>query len=596
VPSSFFGLEIARKALAMSQLNLQVIAHNIANAGTPGYSRQRAELVTPPPLAYPSFTRPGYPQQIGTGVDVDAVKRIRDEFLDEVIRSQTSTQGRNSTVSDALSQIELIFNEPGDTGISSALSAFFAAWSDLANNPEMVSSRANLREQATTLIRTITAVDTSLKRLATDQNSVLKTKVGEVNDLARQIADLNIQIAQVRGLGDNPNDLLDTRDSLVEELSNIIPASLMEDAAGSASVLIGGLRIVERDQVHKLELVSGPNGQLDLQVRIGSQLVPDLGGKGELAGLLEVRDNVIPFFQERLDNLISSVVNRVNVLHKRGFGLDGGKGRPFFQDFYTAKMSGSVFLPVSVNEDTTLDDLGVTAGDFTIQGATVTITKEDVAPGEAITLGELLLRITDSQPYVRATIATNVAGNPYIRLDLYNPPDVTTDIQVFEGSSDFLSVFGLNDVETEHLEETSFYGNAAKMIQLSLTVKENLDTIAAAGDDGSGVFPGAGNNDNAIAIAALQASTTAISNTTFDDYFTSIIGELGSQTRTASRLVNNQSVLLDQLDIQRESIRGVSIDEEATNMITYQRIYEGAARVTQVVDSMLDTLINRTGA
>jgi flagellar hook-associated protein FlgK len=213
-----------------------------------------------------------------------------------------------------------------------------------------------------------------------------------------------------------------------------------------------------------------------------------------------------------------------------------------------------------------------------------------------MTLGDLLLRITDAQPYVRASMAANTAGNPFMRLDLYNPPDTTTDISVIAGTSNFVSVFGLNDVETEHLEEASAYGNAAGMIQLALTVKENLDTIAAAGDDGSGFFPGPGNNDNAIAIASLQSSTTAVSNTTFDDYYTSIIGELGSRARTAGQLVNNQSVLLDQLNVQRESIRGVNIDEEATFMITFQRIYEGAARVTQVVDSMLDTLINRTGA
>jgi len=596
VPSVFFGLEIARRALAMSQLNLQVIAHNIANAGTPGYSRQRAELITTPPLAYPSMTRGGYPQQLGTGVDIAAVKRIRDEFLDEVIRSQTASQGRNSAVDAALGQIELIFNEPGQNTVGTLMDDFFAAWQDLANNPELASTRANLLEKALSLTREFNRLDSSLKALVTQQGAQLRVRVDEANALARQVADLNIQIAQVISLGDDPNDLMDKRDTLVESLAVIVPVSTIEQDDGSLSVLIGGLRMVEGDKVQKLELLLDPQDPDKVTVRFKNGNVPNLNGKGQLAGLIEARYDILPYFQERLNTFATALVNRVNVLHIGGFGLDGSKGRCFFNDLRTAEMVGTRILPTGTDEDTTIDVLGITAGTFTIQGAKITLTAEEVAPGQAITLRQLLDKITNAQPYVRANLKTDPVGNSYIRLDLFNPLEAGTSITVLPGSSSFLNITGLLDATTAFLPADGQYSNASDMIGVYLGIQENLQFIAAAGDDGTGAFPGPGNNDNALAIASLQSYTTALSGTSFNDYYASSVSELGSWAQSATRLVENQDALLNQLNVQRESVRGVSIDEEATQLIIYQRIFEGAARVITVIDSTLDTLINRIGA
>jgi flagellar hook-associated protein 1 FlgK len=596
VPSSFFGLEIARRALEVSQLNLQVIAHNVANADTPGYSRQRAELAATPPFAYPSFQRPATVQQLGSGVEVTEVKSIRDEFLDAVIRAQTSAQGRNTAANDALSQIESTFNEVSDTGLSTAIDRFFAAWQDLSNNPELASARASLREEGYTLVRTVNALYSSLKQLQDDQNEQLQLKVIEANDLAHRIAGLNVQISNVKALGDSPNDLLDQRDLLVEQLAGLVPASLSEDSAGIQSVLINGLRFVEEDRVNELRLVQGQDNPMFSTITIGQRLVPDLGGMGEIGGLMEIRDKTIPFFQDRLDNLTSALINRVNVIHLSGFGLDGVKGRSFFTDYRTAEMTGTAILPVGTTEETHIDQLGIRAGVFEIQGAAITISDTDVKPGEAITLGDLLKRITSSQAFVRAVLVTNSIGEASVRLNLYNPPNADTSITTFRGSTNFLDVVSLSDAETHFLDAANTYTSASDLMEMSLSIRENLDSIAAAGDDGFGYYPGPGNGDNALSIASLQSKPDAIGDSSLQDYYSALIGELGSQARSASQFVTNQSILLDQLSTQRESIRGVSLDEEATKMIVYQRIFEGAARVTQVVDSMLDTLINRTAA
>jgi flagellar hook-associated protein FlgK len=297
-----------------------------------------------------------------------------------------------------------------------------------------------------------------------------------------------------------------------------------------------------------------------------------------------------------VNTLATSLLNRVNVQHRKGFGLDGILGRPFFCDTCTATLQGTLSLPTGTTEDTTLDLLGISAGDFIVQGKTITIAQEDITPGEAITVGELLDRITDSQPYIRATLETSVLGDRYVRFSLYNPEQKNDVISTISGSSNFLHVVGMADAQTQFTNANETYTNSADIFSVALTVIEDLDTIAAAGNDGSGIYPGPGNNDNALAIAALQYMLEAVEGTTFTDYYASTVSELGSQAQTATNLVSNQDVLLNQLEVQRESVRGVSLDEEATFMIIYQRIYEGAARVTQVIDSMLDTLINRTGA
>lgn len=579
----------------MSQLNLQVIAHNIANAGTPGYSRQRAEMLTAPPLPYPSLTRGAYPQQIGTGVNVEAIKRIRDEFLDQIIWTQNGSQGRNLSVEAALQQVELIYNEPGENTLGSLIDRFFAAWSDMANNPELVSTRANVRENTISLSREFNRLTNSFEKLAVDNANQVRIRIDEANNLAWQIADLNTQIAQVVNLGDNPNDLKDKRDLYVEELSDIIPLTTIEDVNGSLSVLIGGLRMVEYDKVQELRVATDPNDIQNVTIEFTNHIIPELYGRGILAGLMEAIYEYIPKFEEKLNYLATALINRVNLLHIDGFGLDGIKGRPFFTDLRTAELIGTFALPTGVTEDTTIDLLSISKGYFTIQGAKITITQDDIAPGEAIKIKDLLDRINNAQPFVRAILYTDIGGNSFIRLDLYNPIEADTEINTFKGSSNFFQVVGLDGATIKFLTANETYSSSSDMISLWSSILDDLDIIAAAEDDGSGIFTGPGNNGNALAIAALQSLTNVIWGASIIDFYSAGISELGSLSQSTSRMVTSQDILLSQLNRQRESVRGVNLDEEATMLITYQRIYEGAARVTNVVDLCLDTVINRMG-
>ncbi len=575
-----------------SQTNLQIISHNIANAGRPGYSRQRAELRPAPPLAYPSFVKGGYKQQLGTGVEVASINRIRDSFLDHIIRNQVGDQGSYTALNQVYDNLEVLFDEPSESGLGNAITEFFASWNDLANDPELASTRANLREKATILTGYFHDYDSRLKEIREDTNTQVELKVDEVNNLLSQIADLNKQVMAVEGLGDHANDLRDQRDLLVEQLSQIISVNTIEETDASMTVMIGAIRIVERDSVTPIQKRI-EEGNI-ITIRVLNDIVPVLTG-GELKGLFKARDEVMPEFQDRLDTLASALINRINYQHIQGWGLDGARGRSFFDDLRTARLTGDTFLPAGTTGDTTLFELGITEGFFDVQGTRVNITYEDVSPDNSITLDDLFERINAAQHSVRASLWSDAAGNTAVTFDLYNPAKEDDGIDIIVGSSNFLTFTGLNTATLNYTAANELYGNAAERIDLTDLIQSNLDVIAAALDPGDDIFPGVGDNSNALAIATLEDFQTAVQGTTLEDYFNELVSSLGSKSQAQKRLVANQDMLITQLTNQRESISGVNLDEEATKIIEFQRLYEGAARIVSVVDELLDTLINRMG-
>src|SRR5512141_274897 len=210
--SPFFGLDIGASALRSAQQLLNTAAHNVANANTVGYSRQRVRLVAAPPYTYPAFNRSGLPGQIGTGVNVAAITRIRDNFLDLQVQTQSGLQSEWETRQQELSKVEAVFPEPSDSGLGNRLSKFWNAWQDIATDPTSTAARTALTEQAQALATDINRDATQLNIIRTGINSQVTAKVQSVNDLASQIAALNGQIQRIQVTGDNANDLLDQRE------------------------------------------------------------------------------------------------------------------------------------------------------------------------------------------------------------------------------------------------------------------------------------------------------------------------------------------------------------------------------------------------
>jgi len=338
--STFFGLEIAMRSLRAHQRALDVTGHNVANANTPGYTRQRAVLATTEPFPMPAYNRPLTTGQLGTGVTVESILRVRDAFLDTQIRKESLSLGEWEAVEGALQQMEVIFNEPSDAGLSKVMGEFWGAWQELSKNPESLVARASLREQSVTLADAIKHIYVQLDELRSNLDGNVEIKVDQINTIARQIRDMNEQIIKIESTGDNANDLRDKRDLLLDELSKIINSTAVESDKGGVVVYIHGKPLVSDTDITELTTQVNPlnDGLLDVVWSDDLSLVQI--EKGNLKGILNARDSYIPHYMNELDSLTSTLITEVNNLHNAGFALDGATtGLDFFTGTGAADIS-----------------------------------------------------------------------------------------------------------------------------------------------------------------------------------------------------------------------------------------------------------------
>lgn len=371
---SFYGLEIARTGIFVNRKGLEVTSHNVANASTPGYTRQVLNVKSNPPSAKVGFYSPKF--QVGMGADVQSLEQIRDMFLDMQYRNEYSRQGEYEIKADNLNFIEAIFNEPSDTGLSAVIDQFFSSLQELSKNPESLTVRALVRQRASALTDAIHKMYKQLEDLQSELNDQVYDKILEINSIASQIADLNQQIFVLELRGEKANDLRDQRNLLVDKLSKIVDTTAYEDKDGRFVVQIaGGETLVNHFTVYELEtdkskinrnsgfdsngLPTGfkpddPLSQQNLYDVPGLFVVmwKDTGQvlnikSGELKGLLDMRDGVgglnedvvvngqpvdvpnkndftgIPYYLNRLNEFALKLIEKFNELHTQGWSLNG---------------------------------------------------------------------------------------------------------------------------------------------------------------------------------------------------------------------------------------------------------------------------------
>ncbi len=327
--SSFFGLDIAKKALFASQYALNVTAHNIANANTEGYSRQQAIMSSTHLESLYGFNRSFFKGQVGSGVTIEEVRRIRDMFVDYDYRNENQALGEWEIKSDFLQKIELIFNEPSETGIRSVLDNFWNAFQELSKHPENLTVREIVYQRGVDLADTINHINRKLSDLTDHANFTMETKVGDINSLSRQIAELNLKIQQVEITGDNANDLRDRRDLLIDRLSKIIDIDVNENEHGQSVITISGTPLVQGIYYKELKLDETAEPPEIIWAKTGRNV--DIQS-GELRGLLDIRDDVIAEYQNNLKQLADTLRDEINAIHKNGYGLDGSNGINFFKE------------------------------------------------------------------------------------------------------------------------------------------------------------------------------------------------------------------------------------------------------------------------
>lgn len=516
--STFFGLELSRRALESQQVALNITGHNIANANTQGYTRQIANLKATTPDSIPIT---GRNLSLGTGVSLDTITRARDGFVDRQYRWETSKQQYWTARQDSLSKVEGILNEPSDNSLSNDMNKFWTAWSDLSKAPENMGARSVVREQALSLTDSFHNISQQITDMKGNMDATIKVQITQINTYGKQIKDLNDQIKRAEVSGDNPNDLRDIRDNLVDELSKIVSVRVVETKDASFTdrevnnfkVLIGNENssnniLVDNSTVRLLKEPPSQkmiNGYSSAQVTwsddpdIANPTEVDLGIKlGTLSANIEIRDQYLNEFRAQFDTLAQGIANAMNALHQTGQGLisEGASGINFFTDGTSSSTPPD--LPV------------VTASNITLNS----IIAQDV---NRIATGALS--------------ATATAG----------------DGSIAQGISSLST--GWNALKT----------------QIS-----------------SGRFDPAGGG----------AQMNPVSATSFGDFYGANVAQMGVDVQQATRMKAGEDVLVTNITNQRESAKGVSLDEEMTNLVMFQKSYSAAARLVTMMDSMLETIMN----
>lgn len=482
--STFESLETARRALAAQQAALQTTSQNIANANTPGYSRQRVNLATTIPYATPGMNTPVTPGQVGTGVKADTVQRVRQTFLDVQYRDESTQYGYWNARSGALSQMEHILNEPSDSGLSKTMDNFWSSIQDLMNNPKDTGTRSEVLQSGKSVASTFHYLANSLVQVQGNIKDQINTSVKEVNSLAKQINSINQQISQVEPHGYLANDLYDKRDLLVDQLSQLVNVKVSNVKSGGESLDIAPGRYTIQmvtDTGKTYTLVDGKNlkanelsvaysatdGSASFSMN-GNTIADSISGK--LQGLKESYNKVYPNMLHSLDEMAFNLTKSFNAQHEKGYGLDGKTGYDFFQKL------------------------------------------------------------------------TQVSG-------------------------------------------------AAQAISLSPDVTGDLSHIAASADGSQG------DNQNASSLADVITGPMTIDGktTTLKSYYEAAIGGMAVNAQQASRLSQNSQTLQQSAEKRRQSVSGVSLDEEMVNLIKYQHAYSAAARVVNTVNKNLDRIINNMG-
>ena len=302
------SLNIAMSALQVQRRAMEVTSHNIANSATIGYSRQRSELVA----SEPENTAPG---QLGRGVDIVAIRRSADNLLFDRLRQTDSELGRLSSIRDTMKAVEGLFKEPGDTGLASVTNSMFASFEDLSNNPESSALRSGVVQQMKTWTATLSGLAERLQVYQSDVRTELENRVGKINDLLTQISQLNGQIrTQVVG-GNNPNDLMDRRESLVRDLSGHLEVKVRAQKDGTLYLDSGGHLLVGQDDADQLRVGESVDGDVLLLSDTGG-IVRATGGAA--ASLQRLYNVDLPALSAQLDTMATTVAQKMNAIHSTG--------------------------------------------------------------------------------------------------------------------------------------------------------------------------------------------------------------------------------------------------------------------------------------
>ena len=621
--STFSGIELGKRSIMANTDAITTAGHNISNANTEGYSRQRVQIKEFDPLYKPDLTRAERPGQIGQGVDVMSIERIRDTLLDKRIVAQANQESYWDTRSKYYMMLEQIYNEPYDVSIRSNMDKFWESWQELSVNPESKAARQAVVTRGETLTDSINERWTALNGVATIINGDIDATVKQVNDLTAQIAALNGEIVRSRAMGDNPNDLLDRRDLLVDKLSALIDISTDDRDPDEFMIHTGGEIIVQGSVRRGIELVPRYDDTGYNKV-IWSDTQEDAFFRGgTLAALIELRDVDIRQEMQDLNEMTLNFADLVNDVHRNAVGANKVTGIDFFvQHSFVENTNGNydrdgdgvldtsyIFRFTGTNKLDLQQQVGI-EGTITLSGKSGNV---EIQYYHTDTVETVIARINDSQSEVKAYLDrdNHLVLKATASENMDNPDFVIRHVEdsgyflasysgLLNGTGaanayDFNQADSVNALVQGAQFAVSPVYNPAAYISVNSEVQKDVMSVAAGYKDASG-STAVGDGRAAVEIASIRNTSIMVgSMRTFDDYFADSVTKVGLKGQQAETNLLSQNAIMDDLRNTRDSISGVNIDEELAEIMKFQHGYNAAAKFITVWDSLIDTVINKLG-
>ncbi|MCR4953828.1 MAG: flagellar hook-associated protein FlgK [Treponema sp.] len=621
--STFSGIELGKRSIMANTDAITTAGHNISNANTEGYSRQRVQIKEFSPLYNPDLIRPERPGMIGQGVDVQSINRIRDEMLDQRIAAQANVETYWDTRSKYYMMLEQIYNEPYDVSIRSNMDKFWGAWQELSINPESQAARQSIVTRAETLTDSIKDRFESLMGVSDLVNADIKATVEQVNSYAKQIADVNAEIVKSKACGDNPNDLLDRRDLLVDKLSQLVNITTDRRDNDEFMVHVDGLVLVQGSISREIGFTPKKDGT-GYSKLIWSDTGNDAYFKGgQLGALVELRDVDIRNEIQSLNTMTMNFSDLVNDVHRNAVGANKVTGLDFFtQHYFVENTNGNydrngdgaldssyIFRFTGTNKLDLQQQVGI-EGVMTLSGTNGNV---EIPYYHTDTVETVIARINDSNSEVKAYLDRNnqMVLKATTAQGVENPDFVIRHVEdsgyflagyagILNGTGaagayDFAQVDSVNALVGGAQFAVSPVINPSAYIEVNKEIKNDVMSVAAGYLDTAGNMA-VGDGRAAVEIASIRNTKIMVGKMkTFDDYFADSVTNVGLKGEQAETNLLSQNALMGNLRDMRESISGVNIDEELAEIMKFQHGYNAAAKFITVWDSLVDTIINRLG-
>lgn len=633
-------------ALNAFKRQMETTGHNIANVNTEGYSRQSVQLAAREPQAYPQ----GF---VGTGVEVTAIRRNYDDFLAGQVRDYTALHEESAVYQQRAAQVDNVMAD-ASAGIDSMLQRFFASANDVADDPTSIAARSVMLSRADELADRFRSLDGWLDGLRRQLNQDFERQANEVNSIAQSLASVNERIKAVSGgSGQLPNDLLDERDRLIDELSHYTSVSTLPQGDGTVNVFVGtGQALVVGTTWNRLAVTSNPlsvdQKELVIQQPGGAMVnvTAQMTG-GSLGGLLRFRDEVLDESQNALGRVAIGLASFFNAEHQTGMDLDGDLGGDFFglagpQVLSGQGNGGSIAVDFGDVADLTTHeyDLRYDGSSWSLQdldsGASVAMTGAGtaadpfVADGMRIVVNaaaagdSYLLRptragaagigllVSDGRDIAAAEAVRSEAAAANTGTGAIGAGALTSRSGATKLASPVTLAFqaGGQLAITGAPAGTQFVDADGNPLGASVAYASGQDYFVdipnlgvyafdmtgapAAGDtfslsDNTG---GVGDNRNARRLADLQNANLMVGGTaTFANTYGALIGDIGTKTQQAGSNASLHGHLLSQAEAAKAEVSGVNLDEEAADLVRFQQAYQAAAQVINVANSLFDSLL-----